>query len=64
MNVDVALRILADSVSVAVANGARQLAPVVNGFVLMLAFSQDGRLVAGFVGRAQETWELRPLRPQ
>ena len=54
MDVNVALRILADSMSVAVANGAREFAPVVESFVLMLAFSKDGRLAARFVGCAQE----------
>ncbi len=54
MNIDVTLRILADSMSVAVANRARQLAPVVERLVLVLAFSNDGRLVARFVRCAQE----------
>jgi hypothetical protein len=46
--------ILADAVGVAVFDGARELAPVVDGFVLMFALSEDGRLAAGFICGAQE----------
>ena len=64
MDVDVALGILADAVSIAVLDGARQLAPVVNGLVFMLALSEDGRLGASLVGRAQERPEQPPPLPQ
>src|SRR6267143_2605316 len=39
---------------VAVLEGAWQLAPVMNRFVLMLALPEDGRLAAILVGCAQE----------
>src|SRR5277367_7145781 len=54
MDVNVALRILADTVRVAVFDGARHLAPVMDGLVLILALSKDGRLRASLVRRTQE----------
>src|ERR1700674_920616 len=39
---------------VSILDGTRQLAPAVNGFVLMLALPEDERLTAGLVGRAQQ----------
>ena len=54
MNVDVALRILADAVGIAVFDGARQLAPIVNGFVLMISGAEDGGLRSCLVSRPQK----------
>jgi hypothetical protein len=54
MDEDVSLRILADAVGVAVFDGSRQLAPIVNGLVLMFTLSEDGRLAACFVGGSKE----------
>src|SRR5882762_10354943 len=39
---------------VPILDGTRQLAPAVDGFVLMLALPEDERLTAGLVGRAQQ----------
>src|SRR5262245_26676695 len=49
MNVDVALRILNDAVGIAVFDVGRQITPIVNGFVLVFAFPQDGMLCARFI---------------
>jgi len=55
VDVDVALGIFADAVSVAVLDGARELTPVVDGFVLMVGLAEDGSLAAGLVGGAEES---------
>src|ERR1700685_2936255 len=39
---------------VAVFYGGRQLAPVMNGFVLVFALPQDGRLAARLISRAEK----------
>jgi len=53
MDVDVAVRIFTDAMRVAVFDVARQLAPVVNAFVFVLAIAQDWGLGAGRVGGAE-----------
>ena len=54
MDVDVPLRVFADAVSVAVFDVGGRLAPVVDGFVLMVGVADDGKLAAGLVSCAED----------
>src|SRR5437764_1476491 len=56
MDIDVPMRIFADTMRVAIFDVRRQLAPVVNAFVFVLAIAQDGCVGAGFVGCAEDQW--------
>jgi hypothetical protein len=50
MNEDVTLRVLDYAMRVAVLDIGRQFAPVVNAFVLVVAFSQDWIFGPGLIG--------------
>jgi hypothetical protein len=54
VDVDVALCILADAVGVAILDGARQLAPVMNRLALILALPENRGFAAGLFGWVQE----------
>ena len=54
MDIDIALGIFADAMRVAVLDGAWQLAPVMNGLVLMTVLPEDWRFRTALVGCTQE----------
>jgi hypothetical protein len=49
VHIDMALGVFRDAVRVAVLNVRRERAPVMDTFVLMIAFSKDGKLGAGLI---------------
>ena len=53
VDINVTLRVLADSMSVPILNIVRELSPVMRSFVFVVPFSNNGRLDTSFIGSAQ-----------